>query len=293
MVQVLLLVVVVPLFLAGLVAALVGAARRRFARRTNATVRGLLARAREAPSSPLVAAELAGLPPIVRTWLQRSGAVGRPRPRVVHLRQRGEMQTARGGRWLPFAAEQWFTPTAPGFVWVVEVQAGPGVHLAGRDTYVDGRGAMRIELLSRMPVVDARGPEIDQGALVRYLAEMIWFPGHATGPALRWEAIDGRSARATLRDGQTTVSGVFTFTEAGDLLRFEARRYREKTLEDWLVEVLPGGYGELGGLRVPLRTTVSWKLAAGTWTWLRLEVVGLDESEAVPAGGVRVLDRGP
>jgi hypothetical protein len=262
-------------------AVIVGIGAWRFDGASARSVRGLLERVADGPSSPLLAAELAGLPPIVRAWVTRSGAVGRARPRVVHVRQRGEMQTAKDGRWMPFRAEQWFTPTAPGFVWVADVTAAPGVHMAGRDAYVDGRGSMRIELLALVPVVDARGPRLDQGALVRYLAEVIWFPAHATG--LRWEAIDATSARATLVDGETTASGVYTFTPDGDLLRFEARRYREETLEDWLVEIDPDGHGELGGLRLPLRASVSWKLAGGTWTWLRLEVVGLDEDATVPS----------
>lgn len=265
-----------------LLATVVGFGGWRFDQSAANAVRGLIARVDGAAPAALLAADLAGLPPIVRTWVSRSGAVGRPRPRVVHLRQRGEMQTARDGKWMPFRSEQWFTPTDPGFVWVVDVTAGPGLHMAGRDEYREGRGSMRIELLSLVPVVDAGGPKIDQGALVRYLAEGIWFPAHATARDLRWEAIDATSARATIQDGETTASGVFTFTEDGDLLRFEARRYHDETLEDWVVEVDAGGHGELGGLRVPLRTSITWKLADGPWTWLRLEVVALDEDTAVP-----------
>jgi hypothetical protein len=47
-------------------------------------------------------------------------------------------------------------------------------------------------------------------------------------------SIDERSARATLQVGETTASGVFTFIADGDLLCFEARRYSEETLADWL-----------------------------------------------------------
>ena len=83
-------------------------------------------------------------------------------------------------------------------------------------------GLIVVDYEELVPVVDAGGPKIDQGALVRYLAEGIWFPAHATARDLRWEAIDATSARATIQDGETTTSGVFTFTEDGDLLRFEA-----------------------------------------------------------------------
>ncbi len=263
-----------------LISATVALGRWRFARASRRAVKALLARAASAPSAPLLAAELEALPEIVRAWVRRSGALGRPRPRVVHLRQRGEMQPTRGGRWMRFEAEQWFTPTRPGFVWVADVKAAPAVHLAGRDALLDGRGSMRIELFSLIPVVDARGSRVDQGAQIRYLAEMVWLPAHATAPYLRWESIDATSARATLTlADDDAVSGVFTFTADGDLLSFTARRYREATLEDWRIDVPQGGHGELGGLRLPLRASVTWgpsEGAAEAWTWLRLEVFELD-----------------
>lgn len=260
-----------------LLAALIGLGRWRFARASARAVRELLGRVPEAPVAPLLAAQLDRLPAVVRAWIVRSGAVGRERPRVVHIHQRGRMRTTKTGRWMPFRAEQWFTPTAPGFVWTVDVRAAPGVHLFGRDVCIAGRGSMRIELLAVAPVVAAHGPRIDEGALVRYLAEMIWFPAHALGSAIRWEPVTARSARATLTVGETTVSGVFTFTPWGDFERFEASRYLDEQREPWQIDVEPGAHGELGGLRVPLRASVTWRLADGPWTWLHLEV--LDRSE--------------
>ena len=40
---------------------------------------------------------VAGLPPAVRTWLERSGAVGREAARSVRLKQKGMMRTAPDG----------------------------------------------------------------------------------------------------------------------------------------------------------------------------------------------------
>jgi hypothetical protein len=65
-------------------------------------------------------------------------------------------------------AEQWFKTEEPGFIWVAKVKFAPGIHLAARDKYEDGRGQMIIKLLSLIPVSRAEGKEIDQGAMVRY-----------------------------------------------------------------------------------------------------------------------------
>jgi hypothetical protein len=219
------------------------------------------------------------LPAPIRTWLRRSHVVGKKIPRTVHLRQKGTMRTSRGGKWMPFEAEQWFTTEKPGFLWQAEVAAGPGVSLVGRDTYSEGRGHMVIKMMSLFPVADALGKETDQGVLVRFLAEICWFPSAALLPYIEWEGIDSASAKATMSYGGVTASGVFTFNEQGDMVRFEAKRYYERdgsfSLEPWIVETLPKGMGEFEGVRMPVRSAVSWMLDGVPFTWLTLEITDL------------------
>ena len=73
--------------------------------------------------------------------------------------------------------------------------------------YFQGRGSMLIKLLSAVKVVDATGHEMDQGSLVRYLAEMPWFPTSLlpSGGLVKWEPVDGDSARAIMKDGDLTI----------------------------------------------------------------------------------------
>ena len=66
--------------------------------------------------------------------------------------------------------------------------------IAGRDRYADGHGHMLIKLASLLTVADGAGPEIDQGTLLRYLGEIVWFPSAALRDYISWEAIDERSA---------------------------------------------------------------------------------------------------
>ena len=223
---------------------------------------------------------LVSLPPVVQTWIRRAGAVGKPIPQTVHLKQTGQMRTTPGGNWMPVEAEQWFTPMRPGFFWAADVRAAPGFYLVGRDRYSEGKGHMLIKMLSLFPVADAKGPETDQGSMLRYLAETVWFPSGALHESIQWEQLDSSSAKATMNWGGITASGIFRFDAKGDPLSFEAKRYYDReegaTLEDWFIRIEPNGIREFGGIRIPSRSAVSWKLKEGDFNWFNLEITELE-----------------
>jgi hypothetical protein len=244
------------------------------------------------PEGKIISAEtVAGLPPVVQTWIGKSGVIGKKSSRIVHLKQQGEMRTKPDGKWMPFTAAQWFTASNPGFVWHADVEAPFGIRLAGLDTYREGKGHMLIKLLSLIPVVDARGDEIDQGAMVRYLAEIIWFPSAALSDYIKWEQVDATAARATMTAGGTSATGTFHFSPRGDVLKFTAKRYYSRndqtTLEDWIITIDPDSYSSFSGVRIPTRSTVTWKLKDGDFTWLRLRITEIQhnrESESAESG---------
>jgi hypothetical protein len=220
---------------------------------------------------------LSGLPPIVQTWLERSNSIGKTRTHVVRLRQTGRMRTSPEGSWMPFEARQLIRVAEPGFLWTVAVEAAPFFQLVGRDKYQDGKGYMLIKALALIPVADAKGPQIDQGALLRYLGELVWHPGSALADCIHWEALDDSlAARATMRYGGVEASGVFRFTPDGDPVGFEALRYYDRkegaTLEKWRVRVDPESFREFEDVRIPVRSTVSWQLESGAFDWLQLEI---------------------
>ena len=227
---------------------------------------------------------LVGLPPVVQQWLYRSQMLGKEIIGTVHLRQSGQMRTKPDGSWMPVTAEEYFTVSEPGFIWVADVKAAPLVHLAGRDKYENGRGHMLIKLLSLFSVADAKGKETDQGTLLRYLGEIVWFPSAALSSYIRWEQINETEARATMSYGGVTASGVFKFSPAGDVISFEALRYYDRkegpTLENWEVTVDQNSYQEFGGIRVPTKSEVTWKLKTGDFTWFKLEVTNITFNQA-------------
>jgi hypothetical protein len=228
------------------------------------------------------------LPAIVQKWLTRCRVPGKEMTYSVYLKQHGQMRTNPDSKWMPVAAEEYFTVDKPGFIWIADVKAAPFVHLYGRDKYENGKGHMLIKLFSLFTVADAKGEETDQGTLLRYLGEIVWFPSAALSEYIKWEEINDTSVKATMSYGGISAKGVFTFTTEGDMISFEAQRYYQRkdgpTLEDWFISIDENGYKEFEGIRIPAKCAVTWRLKEGDFTWFSLEVDEVDYNrESTPA----------
>ena len=227
-------------------------------------------------------ADLAGLPPCVQKWLENSQVVGKEKIKTVHLKPKALMRLEPGKPWMPVEAEQYFRVDQPGFIWQARVKMAPLFYLTGRDKYYKGKGQMLIKALSLVNIVNSSGKEIDQGSMLRYLAESIWFPTAALSEYIKWEEIDSHSARATMTYRGTTASGVFTFNEQGEPVKFAAKRYKETRgtyeLTDW------GGknsteFREFNGIRIPAKGEVFWKLTTGDFNWYHWEITDIQYNE--------------
>jgi hypothetical protein len=123
-------------------------------------------------------------------------------------------------------------------------------------------------------VVNIAGtPEIARGELLRFFAEMAWYPtALLPSQGVRWEAVDDRSARATLTDGKLAVTLLFRFTADGliDTVRAESR---DRVVDGKTVSAPWQGrfwnYAERGGMQVPLDGEVAWMLPEGAKPYWR------------------------
>ena len=224
------------------------------------------------------------LPKNVQKWLQYSGVIGKKRITAVRLKQKAEMRLAEVKAWMPVQAEQYFTSQEPSFIWKANIKAAPFIHISGRDKYENGKGNMLIKVLSLFTVADSKGKEIDQGTLLRYLAETIWFPSAALNEYLTWEEIDEQNAKATMTYGDITASGVFTFNSEGEVVKFEAERYGvfdgEIRLETWSIPVRD--YKQFEGIKIPTKGNVTWKLDTGDFNWFNFEVTEIEYNRPLP-----------
>ncbi|MGI5912223.1 MAG: DUF6544 family protein [Syntrophomonadaceae bacterium] len=218
--------------------------------------------------------DLEGLPEPVQRWLRYSQVVGKDRITTVRSKQSALLRTKQDQPWMATEAENYYTIPQPGFIWHAKIKAAPLVHIAGRDKYYQGNGNMLIKFLSLFTVANAKGKEINQGSLIRYLAESVWFPTAALNSYIIWEEIDSNSAQATISYKGITAAGTFFFNEKGEPINFIAERYMESngeySLETW--SVLVGDYKEFSGFKVPTTGEVTWKLKTGDFKWFQFEL---------------------
>jgi hypothetical protein len=259
----------------------VGAWRWRSA--TGAMVARLRAAAEGAERQPALTAhqreELPG--PVARYF--RAVLPDGVRPiSYARVEQRGEFLLRPGPRgWRPFRAVEHFTPRPPGFIWDARIRVAPGVNVRVRDALVEGRGAMLASVMGVWRVVAAKGtPELNAGALHRFLAEAVWLPtALLPGAGVVWRPLDGNSARATLTAGAITVSLDFHFGADGlvDRVYTGARERavgRGRTLPTpWQGRF--SRYTRRAGFRVPLTGEVEWILPEGPQPYWRGELTSV------------------
>jgi uncharacterized protein DUF6544 len=249
---------------------------RRFDRLVRKDVDELLGMAGVPHGGIVVKEMLEGLPEPVHRYLSWAGVVGTPVAHNVHLKQRGSIRLAGG--WHSLRADQWYTAQPAGFVWSARVGRGPIPLALGRDMYLDGRGHMLIRAGGAFTVVDALGAEMDQASMMRFLSEMVWFPTAFLGENVSFEPIDEFSTRVTLHDGYRNVTGTFFFDREGRPIDFRAERYRGMKsgaeLATWSAPMLE--YGQLGGIRLPIRAQAVWKLPGQDDPYIDVTITELD-----------------
>lgn len=228
--------------------------------------------------------DLKGLPVCVQKWMNHSGMVGQPRIHTVRLTQTGRLRMEPDKPWVPVNAVQYINVDEPAFIWKARVNMAPFISLQGKDKYFDGHGSMQIKLLSLIPVVQTeRSKKMDQSTMVRFLAEMMWYPSAALNEYISWEEIDENSARATMSWKGVKASMVYHFSPDGDMISNLAKRYQEVNgefvLRDW------GGvsrsFQSFHGIVIANKSDVIWKYENGDFNWLQIEV---NDIEFNPSG---------
>ena len=218
------------------------------------------------------------LPRNVQLWLQKADVVNKSNPNVIRITQKGNLRSKPDGKWMPFRAVQYFSIDPPSFVWDARIKASPLMEIAARDKFENGNGFMLIKPMYIFTAANSSGKETNQGTMLRFLAEMAWFPHAALSSYLQWEGINDRQAKVTMTYNNLEVSGIYSFDEAGHVTGFEARRYGDfdgiYRKETWSVSVT--GYKTFNNRLIGNASEVTWKLKEGDFKWLVLEVTDIE-----------------
>ncbi|MFK5648018.1 DUF6544 family protein [Ornithinimicrobium sp. LYQ121] len=251
--------------------------RSTLERRINCEIRDVLGSGHGGTGDPVSEDHLVELPQPVQRWLRWSGAVGKPISSTVRLRQEGELRVGDLG-WLPFTAEEYYSTSPPAFVWKATIRMAPGITVIGKDSYLNGRGALEMRVLGLVPVAQDTGPGMDQGDLLRYLNEIMWFPSGALIPQITWEPVDDESARATMTYGGVTGTATFFFDIDGRPTNMTADRHdRERgTVVPWSTPI--HDYGQFDGVKVPTAGEALYAHENGDIPYIRARVTNVDHN---------------
>lgn len=281
--------------LLGLVAVAAAAAlgaKFSFERRMAREMDAMLADARPSTVTIVTERDLEALPEPVRRWLRYSNVVGTRLPATVRLRQDGQFQMDGRG-WMPFSAEQYFTINPPGFLWKATFRMAPFVSVTGRDRYRAGEAGIEMRVLSLIAVARKSGGGLNQGALLRFLGEVQWFPAAALADYIAWEPVDADAARATMTWGGISASMAFRFDAVGRLVELAALRYNDSRgrNESWVNR--NDSDQEFGGIPVPVAGEARWDYQSGPYPYIRWRITTIEHDrpvrfergeEAVPPG---------
>lgn len=230
-------------------------ARRRFADRLDALDRQL------ADAQPAMPEARGDLPLEVASLATQLGVSADIPTRYVDFRQTGTMWMKPGGGPQRFTARQRIGTSNTGFVW--RAQIGQLGHITVVDSFVDGRGLLEARLfgIARVARIDGT-PAINQGELLRYLAELPFNPDAILfdhelewtieGPHLIKVATGGGDARAEIRFGLDDSGLVETARAASRAYDNIGKRYPWKG-RFW-------DYQRVCGRLLPMQAEVAWEI---------------------------------
>lgn len=227
------------------------------------------------PGELITKEHLTGLPETMQQYLIKSGVLGQTMVSTVQLRQTGKIRTAKDGKWMKLKAVETYNIELSEFLWYADVKMNPLFSLTGYDRFQDGHGSMKIKVLDLFSVVDASGPSMDQGGMMRYLNELMWLPMGYLHPSVSWGYSNDNSVEVSITIKETTVSGLIEFNNENLPVNFTAKRFMDDgkgqpTLETWTTPL--DSWREYHGVILPEHGFASWMLEAGEFKYIELTI---------------------
>jgi Family of unknown function (DUF6544) len=231
--------------------------------------------ARHAPAGPTSDADLAHLPAPVQRYLRRAAVVGQPRVRNFHVRMHGRIRNGRDGRWMPLAAEQYNVVDEPARLFYLNASMFT-IPVQGYHRYVGPSATMTVKAAALVPVVDVSGPEMSQGETVTMFNDMcVIAPASLIDPAIVWESVDDRTARASFTNAGHTIRAELSFNDVGELANFWSDdRYQTspdgKSVKEMRWSTPLSNYRSFGPVRLASGGEARWHEPSGDYAYIEI-----------------------
>lgn len=189
----------------------------------------------------------------------------------VRLKHKGKFKTAPDKPWKDITGEQYFMTGTPGFIWKGKI--GP---ITAQDIYLNEKGKLMVSLFETFTIMSTQGEKIDQGELLRWLGESVWFPTNLLPhDRLKWEPINDKSAKLIFDYKGQSVYYKVIFNKTGQITQLETERfYNGQQLEKWVGNC--SEYKEINGYMIPTFMSASWKLSTGDYTYANFQLTNIE-----------------
>lgn len=243
-------------------------------RGTNKMAKRLFSAVSEFQLSPSYSSRIDKLPEPVKRYFNRVLSGSEPEIYTVRIKHDGQFKTSLNSDWMPINGRQFITTQMPGFVW-----EGKTRWFTARDYYIEGRGGLSVYLLGLVRVVNAKGVAFDQGELLRWLGEAVWYPTvWLPGENLRWEPINKNQARVNFYYKGLEVNYEVTFNQEGFVTEMKTRRYMDvNRIETWIGRTK--NWQLLNGIMVPTEIEAIWRIDNQDYPYARFRVKHLDYNQ--------------
>ena len=215
--------------------------------------------------------QLKDLPAPAQRYFRHVLKEGQPYISYVRLTHEGQFKTSPKQDWVNIKGEQYFTTSKPGFIW-----KGSTRLFAARDMYIEDKGKLIVSLFSLFKITGGEGKKYDQGELLRWLAESVWFPTNLLPHKhLQWLPIDNHEAQLNFQYKGFSLSYEVSFNEAGEITEMRTKRYMgDEGLETWIGKVT--GYKQINGMSIPTTIEAIYRLRAGDYPYARFTITKIE-----------------
>jgi hypothetical protein len=174
----------------------------------------------EPGAAALTAGDLAALPDPVRRYVERSGALGRPRPQNMRVVLDANMYRKPGQAPMRARSVQYSFFGRPARLFLMEARMF-GLPVRALHVYRQARATFTVRVASSVNMVDLSGEQISAAETVTVLNDLcLMAPGALVDPRLAWTPVDDRSAEVTFTNGPHTVSATLVFNDRDELENF-------------------------------------------------------------------------
>ena len=261
---------IIALKIAGLLIIILLIGRINFSIQYSKMVKELFSASKDISTKVFRYEQLADLPEPVQHYFKHVLKDGQPYISYVRLKHNGQFKTGVDKDWVNITGEQYFSTQKPGFIW-----KGTTSKFTARDMYLANKGRLIVTLFSLINVVNGKGEQYNQGELLRWLSESVWFPTNLLpNENLQWSPIDKYTAKITFMYNGLSLFYTVTFNDKDEIIKLETKRYMNaKNLETWICK--KSNYKEMNNMLVPTATETIWKLVKGDLSYAKFNVTSI------------------